>query len=81
MRIAAISLNFLLLVMVLFLFATDGAPEGEAWLFVILIIAASICNLIVLFGARGETWLSLYFKRKTLEEKKKINQLSKKNDN
>lgn len=78
MRIAAISLNIMLLVIVLFLVATEGVSEGKAWLLLIPMVAAPICSLIAIFGAKGESWLSLYFKRKTLEEKRKIEQLSNK---
>jgi hypothetical protein len=78
MRTTAIILNVILIVTMVFLIAIEGMPEGKGTLLVILIVVAPICSLIVLFGAKGEAWLSLYFKRKALEEKQKIEQLTKK---
>lgn len=77
MRIAAIILNLIMLGGIVFLFVTEGAPkENEAWLFLIPVIAAPLCSLIALFGSKGDSLLGLYFKRRALEEKKKIEDLS-----
>jgi hypothetical protein len=78
MKKIAIGLNIFLLVVVVFLLATKGMPNGDELIIFIPMVAAPICSLFALFGASGETWLSLYFKRKTLEEKQKIDQLTKK---
>lgn len=80
MRTVAIILNIILVVMVIFLFSTKGMPEGDDLIVVIPMVAAPIFSLIALFSAKRETWLSLYFKRKALEEKQKIEQLTNKKE-
>lgn len=76
MRIVAIVLNLILISVVAFLFVTEGAPNNEEWLFVMLIIASPICSIIALLGSIDGSWLSLYLTRKALEEKKKIKALN-----
>jgi hypothetical protein len=39
-------------------------------------IAAPICSIIAILGLTGHDWPSLYFKRKALEEEKKIEALN-----
>lgn len=72
MRIAAIVLNFILIGIVAVMFATKGAPKGDDWMLVIPMIAAPVCSIIALLVSTDDGWMSLYFKRKALEEKKKI---------
>ena len=79
MRIVAIVFNFILLGVVVFLFVTEGVPSGDEWLFLIPMIAAPVCSIIALLCSTGDSWLPLYFKRKALEEKKKIEALNDKN--
>lgn len=75
----AIVSNIILLGFVFFLFAKHGAPDsGEDLFFVILIIVSPLFSLIALMGSKGDGWLDLYFKRKALEEKKKIEKLNEK---
>ena len=77
MRYLAIFFNLFLLGMVIFFYATEGVPSGGDDLFwFILMTLAPVFSLIVIFGSKGDNWLSLYFKRKALEEKRKIDQLS-----
>jgi len=76
MRILAILFNLLLIGVVIFLLAKEGVPEGNELLLVIPMIFAPIFSLIAIFGAKGDNWLSLYLKRKALEEKQKIDQLT-----
>ena len=77
MKIVAIVLNFILLGSFAFELATaSSTPSGTDWFFVILIVAVPICSLIALFGSSGDSWLALYFKRKALEEKNKIERLN-----
>ena len=76
MRYLAILSNLFLLGMVVFLFATEGAPEGSYWLIVIIMAIAPLFSLVAILGDKGDNWLFLYFKRKALEEKRKIDQLS-----
>jgi hypothetical protein len=76
MRYIAILFNLYLLGMVIFLFLTKNAPKGEDWLVITPMILAPLFSLLTLFGSNKDNWLSLYFKRKVLEEKKKIDQLN-----
>lgn len=76
MKITAIILNFLLLVTVIYLFMTKGAPNEDELFLVFVLFAAPISSLVALFVKGGDSWLSLYLKRKTLEERKKIKDLS-----
>ena len=60
-------------------FVLPGVPSGDEWLFLIPMIAAPVCSIIALLCSTGDSWLPLYFKRKALEEKKKIEALNDKN--
>ena len=74
----AICLDVSLIVTVLGLFSANGVPSKAADIFLAaLFIAAPISSLAaVLFPPEGgEGWLGLYLKRKTLEEKDKIEKL------
>ncbi|RJO61091.1 MAG: hypothetical protein C4542_07335 [Dehalococcoidia bacterium] len=79
MRLFAIILNFLLLGIVGYLFIKHGPPKdnsGDA-LLVIFIIMVPLWNLIAHFGVKApDNLLTLYIRRKILEEKRKIKQLS-----
>ena len=48
---------------------------GAFWFLLLCVIA--IINMIFIIKFKGSGWLSLYFKRKELEEKKKIQNLKK----
>jgi len=78
MKYLATIANLVLLGIVIWFFATKGPPTKEDWLFVIPMILAPVLSIIVILSPKGENWLSLYLKRKALEEKLKIDQLSKK---
>jgi hypothetical protein len=76
MKVIAIGLNLLLVIYILYMFITIGAPTGKDEMFlVILSFAAPVASVVALFLKGGESWLGLYFKRKALEEKKKIGKL------
>ena len=78
MKLAAIGLNVLLIITGLYLFATQGMPSKNEIFVVVLLFAAPIISVVALSLeglAFGESWLGLYFKRKALEEKKKIEKL------
>jgi len=85
-RIIAISLNLIALGTLVFLVITEGLPrveEPEAWFGFGMFFATPTGSLIALFRHRqrgGNGWLSLYFKRRALEEKKKIEDLSNKTE-
>ncbi len=70
MKWAAISLNLLLPVTLVFLLAAKGAPEGKELFLLILWFAAPISTLLVLFLTGAESRIDFYFKRKALEEKR-----------
>lgn len=85
MRILAILSNLFLLGVVIFFFAAYGAPDEDAWVlwvFVIPMILAPIFSLITIIANKrngwlsGNNWLLLYLKRKTIEEKQKIDRLT-----
>lgn len=77
MKWIAISLNLVLVVMLVYLFATEGAPRKDELFLVVIFFAAPVSSLLALFLRGSETWMGLYFKRKALEEKKKIEKLGK----
>jgi hypothetical protein len=52
MRYIAGFLNLYLLGMVIFLFATEGAPVEEEWLIVIPMILAPLFSIIAIFTGR-----------------------------
>lgn len=76
MRIAAIILNVLLLISLGLVVQVGGIPspgEGErVFIFFLLVVVTPIFTLLTLFLSRSESWLSLYFKRKAAEERKRI---------
>lgn len=77
MRIIAVLLNLIILGLALFFLAKKGMPSGDDWLLLIPWILAPIINLIaIMLCTKGDNWFSLYFKRKALEEKRKIEQLN-----
>lgn len=75
MKLIAMALNVLLIVATIYLFATKGAPNKNEIFLVIMLFAAPISSLVALSLKGGDSWLGLYFKRKALEEKKKIEEL------
>lgn len=75
MKLIAIGLNALLILIVLYEFATKGTPGKDEIFQVIVLFAAPISSLVALFLKGGESWLGLYFRRKALEEKEKIKKL------
>ena len=77
MKWIAIVLNVLLIMGVIYLLATEGAPNKASDVFLVLMwIAAPISSLVALSLMPGsKSWLGLYFKRKALEEKQKIEKL------
>ena len=77
MKNIAIFLNVVLLLVVIFLLAKSGAPASKEDFFIFFVVtAAPMASLYSLVCVNDESWLGLYFKRKMLEEKKKIKELS-----
>ena len=79
MRIAAIVLNIILLILAVYLLVTQGFPSGGYFLVWLIIAGCPIVNLITLLtgGKDGNHFLSLYCKRRRLEEQKRIEALEK----
>lgn len=78
MRLFAILLNFLLLGVVGYMFIKYGPPKGDSGevFFIILIVMVPIWNLVAHFGVKAPSnLLTLYIRRKTLEEKMKLEKL------
>ena len=81
MRIVAVVLNISLIAVWVFLMWDEGFPNKPFFqLFALLMCAAPVCSLIALWvtPGKGENLLTLYFRRKILEEKKKIEALNNK---
>lgn len=80
MKWIAVGLNLLLILTLGYLFATRSGPGKDEIFFVIVLFAAPISSLVALFINGGESWMRLYFRRKVIEEKKKIAMLEKTGD-
>ena len=76
MRPIAIVLSVLQIATFFYLIVTRGAPSGKDLPLAVLLIATPIATLLIFYFSGSEGWLSLYFKRKTLEERKKIERLN-----
>ena len=80
MRIIAIILNAAILCLVAILIIQDGFPEPgkepfTSLLVILFVIVPCVSIMALLYGK--DNWISLYFKRKALEERKKIENLNK----
>lgn len=75
MKLTAIILNLVLVATTIYLLISKGVPDNEGLFFVSLLLSAPTTSLIALLLSDRESWLGLYFKRKALEEKKKIESL------
>ena len=80
MKILSILLNIALISIAIFLITEKGVRKIEPFEFLIFILLflTPIINLIYILIWGGNTWLSLYFKRKAIEEQIKIKELSEK---
>ena len=76
MRILAILLNIVLLGTAVALLIDEGVPRRALdWYLCAIIFFTPLCTLLALLLTGGESWIGLYFRRKALEERKKIDQL------
>ena len=76
MKIIALVANALLLGFIIYLLFAKGMPNGnEIWI-VILLALVPILNIYAIRSSTGDDWISLWFRRKALEEKKKIERLT-----
>ena len=74
MRIVVIIINFIVVGIGLFFLITEGV-EGDDWYLILPWVGLPIVNIIALWCTRKDSWLGLYFQRKALEEKKKVEAL------
>jgi hypothetical protein len=76
MKVLSILLNIILIIFVILEIVKHRMPSdiGEVFLF-LLLLGTPLVNLVYVLFLGGESWLTLYFKRKALEEKKKIAEL------
>ena len=83
MKLFAIILNVIWLGVVVWAFTSEsGKPQPTDILIFVLVVLTLIFNVVAfLVGSGLESWISLFFQRKTLEEKKKIEALNSKDDN
>lgn len=75
MRIVAIIANIIFTVVIFISFVSSAeTTEVEGWFIFILILVAPILSIIALVINRrgGKSFIGLWFARKALEEKKKI---------
>ena len=80
MRPLSILLNIAVVTVIIFPIASEGIPDkGEDILVTVLLIFIPIVNLYVLLGlGKNGDWVSLYLKRKAMEEKSRIEELQNK---
>ena len=76
MRNIAIALNFSLLIFLGFMLIQEGLPKGKELLFLVFLTIVSVVSIYALWDFRGSGWVSLYFRRKALEEQRKIDELN-----
>lgn len=76
MKWLAILANVILLAFLCYMLIEQGMPNDDEFYLVILLFTAPILSMWALFISPSESWLGLYFKRKALEEKKKIQELN-----
>jgi hypothetical protein len=74
-KIVAIICNVLLLLVIGYFLVKEGIVE-EKWWIVLVFLAAPIASLLALWGRIEEMWPLVYFQRKALEERKKIEALN-----
>lgn len=79
MKTLAVILNIALLGVIFYVFIEYGLPgiNDDFFWFVFFGALAPLFSLIALyFSPKSDNWISLYFKRKALEERRKIDQLN-----
>ncbi len=76
----AILVNILILAYLFFATIIYGLGDMEAkfFLFFLVVIIILLINLYAIISSKEGDWISLYFKRKAMEEKKRIQELENK---
>lgn len=82
MKILALISNFALLGFVCYCLFKSGIPKSNEDIVAFSVMTLTpILNLVALFfSGIGENWLSLYLKRKALEEQRRIDKLAQKDE-
>lgn len=76
MKYVAILLNLLVIgTAIFFIIKNGGISTTEEYFIFFIILAAPVISLIALLLGNDKNLIGLYFKRKVLEEQKKIEQL------
>ena len=75
-KIIALLLNSGWVIYFSFLLVDEGFSSDYLGVY-LLMFSSLILNLFVIIFGNGNNWLSLYFKRKAIEEKKKIAEIEK----
>jgi hypothetical protein len=81
MKLLAILSNLALMLFIGIMTGKKGWPlkdDPVSILLLFLLALTPVTNLIYIFLGSGESWLEFNFKRKAMEEKKKIDGLSRK---
>jgi hypothetical protein len=77
MFVFSMLMNVVLILMAVFLMIDEGSLNTEELLIYSILIVTPIVNIITLFsGGKNNNWFTLYFKRKSMEEKMKIEKMS-----
>jgi len=77
MKWIAVGLNSLVIIFLIHRLIKYGVPSAseDDFLFLLVFLATPVTSLLVITRFGGDSWLGLYFKRKALEEKRKIEKL------
>ncbi|MES2499171.1 MAG: hypothetical protein V4570_01440 [Pseudomonadota bacterium] len=75
MNIIAIICNISLLVLIGYFILKDGLSNKDLWV-VFIFLAAPLTSLLALWKGANEAWPLIYFRRKALEEKMRIEALN-----
>ena len=79
LKVLAYFANAALIATIVFLILTEGFPSRTSQIsMVVLMLVTPTISIIALFLAGGDGWLSLYFRRRSLEEKARIAEIEKK---
>jgi hypothetical protein len=77
MRLLAILANIGLLAALIYVLITQGLPSGRKNIVVTFAmgVAPLLSLAVILFGRMDNNYLALYYKRKSLEEQRRIDEL------
>ena len=77
MRIMSLALNTMMLLMGLYFWVDNGNPNRiEELILLILLMITPLFNTLYILQNSGDNFISLYLKRKAMEEKMKIEKMN-----